>query len=453
MKVAVYNIYGVQASREGKIEFYSAVTNTFNFTGNSSTDVTSVDNLDLMNQIGRVDYIDFRDSLNSLYTASTFSAFTLSEQQTLSQHLIPTKTERETVYSTSEIQAFATVSQIKYNTAISNRLLTTQGQNYSTLTASNISLTINNVSDSLSSTTISAGTIFSGSTNLYSIFQTIGGGGGAQTGVANGTNTYTGGTFSNPTVNVSALTVNTIVASGSSQLGTTTASSFSGGTLFSGSTNLNSIFHPLGSVSPVTNGTNTYTGGTFLNPTVNVSALTVNTIAASGATQLGTTTASSFSGGTVSGGTLFSGSTNLYSIFATSGISKMDFQVIPSGVTSTLTTTSTSFVDIPGMSASSKNFGTSATTYRIEFNCDVANSTNNAQVHIKLQKNGVDLSGTTRNVTMGAANQRLCMATTGFATGVSNGDIFKAQWRVSSGTATMTGRTFSILGTITNNTL
>jgi len=169
---------------------------------------------------------------------------------------------------------------------------------------------------SLSATTISGGTILSGSTNLYSIFQPT----GANSVVGNGTNTYTGGTFYNQTVNVSALTINTIVASGSSQFGVTTASSFSGGTisggtLFSGSTNLNSIFHPLGSIQAIGNGINTYTGGTFLSPTVNVSALTVNTIVASGSTQLGVVTATSISGGTVSGGTIYSGGTDLYGIF------------------------------------------------------------------------------------------------------------------------------------------
>jgi len=171
----------------------------------------------------------------------------------------------------------------------------------------------------ISATTLSADTINSGSTNLYSIFQQIGT--DVQTAVQPGSNITTGGTLNVPFINVVASpSFNNLISSGSSQLNsvsivTFSAGTVSGGTLISGSTNLNLIFQPLGNNSVVSNGTNTYTGGTFFNQTVNVSALTINTLVVSGTTQLGATTASSFSGGTVSGGTLFSGSTNLYSIF------------------------------------------------------------------------------------------------------------------------------------------
>lgn len=172
--------------------------------------------------------------------------------------------------------------------------------------------------NSLSATTISGGTLYSGSTNLYSIFATIPDQNDI-TRVQPGTNTYTGGTDNNPTVNVSALTVNTITASGSSIFtGGLSANTLSGGTILSGSTNLYSIFATIPDQNDVTRvqpGTNTYTGGTDNNPTVNISALTISTLVASGSSQLSTVTATSVSGGTVSGGTLFSGSTNLYNIF------------------------------------------------------------------------------------------------------------------------------------------
>ena len=58
-------------------------------------------------------------------------------------------------------------------------------------------------------------------------------------------------------------------------------------------------------------GTNTYTGGTTLLPTVNVSALTINTITSSGASNF----TSTLSANTLSASTMISGSTNLYSIF------------------------------------------------------------------------------------------------------------------------------------------
>lgn len=81
-----------------------------------------------------------------------------------------------------------------------------------------------------------------------------------------------------------------------------------------------------GNGAAITNGTNTYTGGTFGLTSVNVSALTINNLIVSGTSQLSVTTATTFSGGTISGGTLYSGSTNLYSIFAVSGDSRFGSQ-------------------------------------------------------------------------------------------------------------------------------
>src|ERR1035437_4716990 len=66
---------------------------------------------------------------------------------------------------------------------------------------------------------LSATTFYSGSTPLSNIIQNfvIGTTSGlTSTQVQNGTNTYTGGTSSLPTVNVSALTISTLSASGTS---------------------------------------------------------------------------------------------------------------------------------------------------------------------------------------------------------------------------------------------
>ena len=140
--------------------------------------------------------------------------------------------------------------------------------------------------------------------------------------VGNGTNTYTGGTSAVPTINISALTINTLVASGNSTFTGTLSggSSFSANTLFSGTSNLDTLFVTPGQLinaqTFVQPGVNTYTGGTPTRPTVNVSALTINTLNVSG---------NSIFTGTLSGGssfsanTLFSGTTNLYDIFSTTG--------------------------------------------------------------------------------------------------------------------------------------
>jgi hypothetical protein len=91
----------------------------------------------------------------------------------------------------------------------------------------------------------SANTIFSGTTDLSNLFLTTAQTFSSQfTNVQSGLNTYTGGTASNPTVNISALTINTITASGNSIFTGTLSggSSFSANTIFSGTSNVNSLF-------------------------------------------------------------------------------------------------------------------------------------------------------------------------------------------------------------------
>lgn len=153
MKIGVYNIYGVQNTRNGKIDYYSAVTNSYNFGANSASDITSVENLFLFNYIGRINYIDYRDSLYSLYSASTFTAFTLNEKQILSQNLIPTKSERDSVYSTQEMEQFATLAQIKVNQAYENINFGNRGTNINQISSAYVTLESINLSTSVSATT------------------------------------------------------------------------------------------------------------------------------------------------------------------------------------------------------------------------------------------------------------------------------------------------------------
>ena len=80
------------------------------------------------------------------------------------------------------------------------------------------------------------------------VISSTGGVGGASTYIQPGTNTYTGGTSTNPTINVSALTINTLIASGNSTFSGTLSggSSFSANTLYSGTTNVNNLFSTTG---------------------------------------------------------------------------------------------------------------------------------------------------------------------------------------------------------------
>ena len=92
------------------------------------------------------------------------------------------------------------------------------------------------VSGDVSTHSISATTIVSGSTNLYDIFLTTHDGNDI-TRIQNGLNTYTGGTDNYPTVNISAATLDNLSVSGASSLGVVSAT-----TIISGSTNLYDIF-------------------------------------------------------------------------------------------------------------------------------------------------------------------------------------------------------------------
>jgi hypothetical protein len=109
-----------------------------------------------------------------------------------------------------------------------------------------------NLNDNISVTSVSAATIYSGSTNLYNIFATTDS--NDITRVQPGSNITTGGTENNPIVNLSASpSVNSLTFSGSVVGPAISATTISGGTILSGSTNLTSIFAP---VDLITNPTN-----------------------------------------------------------------------------------------------------------------------------------------------------------------------------------------------------
>lgn len=242
---------------------------------------------------------------------------------------------------------------------------------------------------------LNARKLMSGSTDLYSIFTTAG---ATPTQVQPGTNTYTGGTSSLPTVNISAATLNNLTVSGQTLLGVISASTFSGGTYLSGGTNLYSIFSTTdtNTITRVANGTNTYTGGTADVPTVNISAATLNSLTVSGNTTLGTTTASSLSASTVTGttitaggltattlsaGTIFSAGTNLYSIFSTTDNNDIT-RVQPgtntyTGGTGNLPTVNVSALTINTITASgASNFTSTVSANTLSASTMISGSTN-----------------------------------------------------------------------------
>lgn len=140
-----------------------------------------------------------------------------------------------------------------------------------------------------------------------------------------------GTSISGNTIVVNGLTASTVFITGSSQsnLSILSATSFSASTIQSSGLGGNGTqmvvadtagvlsvqaIPAAGQSTVIRNGTNTYTAGTYTDYTVNVSALTINSLVVSGNSLLNTVSAT-----TLSGSTLYSGSTNLYNIFATTG--------------------------------------------------------------------------------------------------------------------------------------
>jgi hypothetical protein len=89
--------------------------------------------------------------------------------------------------------------------------------------------------------------------------------GGNSVKIQNGINTFTGGTTSFPTVNITAATLSTLTVSGATSLGVLSAT-----TIISGSTNLYSIFSPIG--APSTGGFSGITASTGVNSIVHNNA-------------------------------------------------------------------------------------------------------------------------------------------------------------------------------------
>jgi len=185
--------------------------------------------------------------------------------------------------------------------------------NVTGLTIDNIDVSGSSVFNTLTAVTLSGGTIFSGSTDLSNIFQTIHDIG--HTDVQDGTNIFTAGTANNPSVNITGLTIDSITVSGDASY-----QGLSAVTYYSGSTDVSDLFIHVGQAGDITRvqeGINTFTAGTANNPTVNITGLTIDNITVSGE--------SSFQG--LSAITIFSGSTDLSDIFVESVVGGTNINV------------------------------------------------------------------------------------------------------------------------------
>jgi hypothetical protein len=305
-------------------------------------------------------------------------------------------------------------------------------------------------SDGLSAKTISATTIFSGSTNLYSIFAPIGtiGGGGVKS-VRPGSNITTGGTAENPIINlVDSPSVNNLNISGlTTSTDGATFVSLSGTNIFSGSTNLNVYFD---SINARLETEANLSGATFTG-TVNAPTLSATTFSASSATVLSSLR---FPVSPVSGYILTSDANGNAAWQASpvgTGATKVDLQGVSTGSTATATS---AFVDVPGMTFTTKNLGSSATTYVARFNAQISNNNNAGSSTFAILRNNVVQPSSVRTVSnSGAAmtNSNRSISTSATITGVTNGDVIKVQFSAATGTVTVTNRGFDIFGILNVN--
>ena len=162
-----------------------------------------------------------------------------------------------------------------------------------------MALEINDINaESISASTLSASTIYSGGTNLSLIFAPIGsvGGSGSTTYVQPGSNILTGGTINYPIISlVSSPSVNDFLFSGTTTGNALSVNSISASTIYSGSTNLIDIFGkkinnhvivsslsdfptPVGNIIPLSPYYSYQINGTILMGSYRLSSVTENTI-------------------------------------------------------------------------------------------------------------------------------------------------------------------------------
>ena len=99
-----------------------------------------------------------------------------------------------------------------------------------------------------------------------------------------------------------------------------------------------------------------------------------------------------------------------------------------------ITTTSTTFVDIPGATLTTKDLSQTG-VYQAFGSISIQQSNNNASISIRTVVDGVPRPERTINFGPNAANIPLPISIMAQAEGVVEGIIIKLQWKVSTGTA------------------
>lgn len=120
-----------------------------------------------------------------------------------------------------------------------------------------------------------------------------------------------------------------------------------------------------------------------------------------------------------------------------------DMQTV--SATDSQVTTSTSFVDIPTMTLSTKNLGESG-AYNVQAMVSVSGSANNTVISIIINVDGADTTVSEGIVELDSAGVAETICSFDFQTGLLSGKEVKLRWKTSTGTATITNRQLIISG-------
>jgi hypothetical protein len=86
MKFAVKNIDGIQNTKEGKLKYYYTVEDGYDFSGNTSTDVTNISLFELFYDYNRLDYKHIRDYAKFMVQQTPFSSMTFDTQSKMASY-------------------------------------------------------------------------------------------------------------------------------------------------------------------------------------------------------------------------------------------------------------------------------------------------------------------------------------------------------------------------------
>jgi len=169
--------------------------------------------------------------LTGKFLSGTTDGFVLANITNIADSLDPTKVQPGSNIATGGTIALPIVSLVDSPSV--NNLSVSGVSTITTATITNADVT-----------NLSGVTIYSGSTDLDSVIRTI----ASETElldvtrVGNGLNTYTGGTDNSPTVNISGGTLDNLTVTNDTVLNGVYAVNLSGGSIYSGSTNLEDLF-------------------------------------------------------------------------------------------------------------------------------------------------------------------------------------------------------------------